>query len=460
MIKTLKTLLVLFTLASVWTACDDEAPKAILNREPAPNELHQPAEDSYVFTLATADETFETFEWEPTNYGFKAATSYKLQIDVAGNDFADAKTVLTTYDVAGALKGGEFNNFLLALGLPPEQASTIEMRVESFLRADVDLVYSNVISFEVTPYATTFAPIWGMGSALQGWGPWPDKAVEWQSNEYKKYSTVTYLTQNEAFRFFEQLGWDGTSYNYEYFTSVSDVFENANDGDKNLKVVAESGWYKIDVDLLAKTITTEATTEPQLFMVGAAVGGWDQTKAVKMTYLKPGVFIGEADFTVETFRFFGQNDWGPISYNYPFFESVDHDFENAEDDDKNLRFIGTPGTYTLIVDLNAKTVTIPELYMTGGALNGWDWGPGIPVPMTAVGQGVFEGTATFHNGEAFRFFAQADWGPTSYNYPYFANVAGDFENAEDDDKNLRYIGTTGERTVRVDLNAKTVTFIE
>jgi hypothetical protein len=300
-----------------------------------------------------------------------------------------------------------------------------------------------------------------MGAALKGWGPWPDNAVELASSEFKKYETVAYFTSGEAFRFFEQLDWGPVSYNYPFFSTVDPLFENANDGDSNLKFVGTTGWYKVNVDLSAKTVVALAVDEPQLYMVGAGVGGWDQALAVKMTYLRPGVFEGTANFTNDAFRFFAQNDWGPTSYNYPYFTTVDENFENANDGDSNLKYVGTPGSQKVTVDLINKTVTLgtppdPELFMTGAALNGWNWDEGTYIALDYVA-GEFQATATFTSGETFRFFAQTDWSPTSYNYPYFTTVDPDFENAADGDSNFRYVGTTGSRTIHVNMTTKVVT---
>jgi hypothetical protein len=184
---------------------------------------------------------------------------------------------------------------------------------------------------------------------------------------------------------------------------------------------------------------------------------------VKMTYIKPGVFEATANFVKDgAFRFFAQANWGPTSYNFPYFESVDPLFVNANDGDSNLQYVGETGSQKVIVDINEKTVTVgdppvPVLFMMGSALNGWGPWPSAAVDMTYKGGDVFEATATFTNGEAFRFFAQPDWGPTSYNYPYFTTVDSDFENAGDGDNNLRYIGSTGSRTVTVNLATKVVT---
>ncbi|HEX5170812.1 MAG TPA: SusE domain-containing protein [Cyclobacteriaceae bacterium] len=462
--KKLKILYLLALLVSIFFSCEDDGPKATLKSDVAPNELKAPSSDSYVLTLEDKDATMETFEWTAPDYGFPAGAIYSLQVDVAGNDFANAVEVASTNTLEAAVNVGAFNDILLGLGLTPEEAASVEFRVVSTINSHVAPVYSNPRTIEVSAYATTFPPIYGMGAALKGWGPWPDNAVEWQSSEYKKYETTAYFTNGETFRWFAQLDWGPTSYNYPFFTTVDPTFVNANDGDSNLRVDGPSGWYEVSVDLGAKTVAAVAVEEPVLYMMGAALNGWGPWPgaAVKMTYIKPGVFEADATFSNETFRFFAQADWGPTSYNYPYFSSVDANFENANDGDSNLRYIGTPGSQKVTVDLNNKTVTlgeppVPVLYMMGAALNGWGPWPDAAVSMTYKSPGVFEATATFTNGEAFRFFEQADWGPTSYNYPYFTTVDTDFENAGDGDSNLKYVGATGSRTVTVNLATKVVT---
>jgi hypothetical protein len=134
-------------------------------------------------------------------------------------------------------------------------------------------------------------------------------------------------------------------------------------------------------------------------------------------------------------------------------------FENAADGDSNLKYVGISGPQTVIVDINNKTVVVaPPLYITGAGIGGWDQpGTGVSVKMNFVGPDRYEATTNFVNGGAFRFFAQANWGPDSYNYPFFTTVDSEFENANVGDLNLKYTGTTGTRTVKVNLATKTVT---
>lgn len=430
-----------------------------------PNTLEALPASEVVLVLENADETAITLSWSAPDYGFKAGVLYTVEMDVVGNDFATPFELLETRTLTASISVTDLNDAMLALGRTPLEASEMEFRVISVVDNDVAPVVSNAQEATITPYPTSFPPIWGMGAALKGWGPWPANAVEWQSSEFKKYETIAYFTNGETFRWFEQLDWGPVSYNYEYFTSVSAVFENANDGDKNLRVVAATGWYKVGVNLTAKTVTAEAVAEPVLYMMGGALNGWGPwpDAAVKMTFIKPGVFEATATFSNDIFRFFAQADWGPTSYSYTYFETVDENFElNAGDGDNNFRYIGTPGPQKITVDLNEKTVTIgntplPELFITGDDF-GWGWGDGQYVQMTYdVGSGTFSATVNLTANNLFRFFPQKGWDP-SYNYSYFTTVDSDLENqGAATDQNFRYIGTTGSRTITVNLDTKVVT---
>ncbi len=211
----------------------------------------------------------------------------------------------------------------------------------------------------------------------------------------------------------------------------------------------------------AITVAPYATIFPPIYMCGAATGGWDWTKGVEMRSTAPSVYNTIAYFiSGEGFRFFAQPDWSPTSYNYPYFSggSVDANLEDAGDGDNNFKVVGATGYYDITVDLKNKTIEMvevdePVLYMTGAALGGWDWTTNY-VQLTWISNGMFEATTEFISGEAFRFFAQADWSPTSYNYPFFAtdgSVDPLFEDAGDSDQNFKFTGTTGDYTIEVNM---------
>lgn len=464
--KNIKIFLLFILAACSLMACEEDITKATLKADVAANELQEPSSETYVLVMDDKDEVMETFEWTAVDFGFDASVNYTLQFDVAGNDFENAVDIITVNNrLDAAVKVGAFNELLLGAGFTPEELTQIEIRVIAEVNNNVEAVSSNIRTIDVSSYATSFPPIWGMGAGLKGWGPWPANAVEWQSSEYKKYSTIAYFTNGQAFRWFAQLDWNPTSYNYPFFTSVSPVFENAADGDSNLKVAGATGWYKVDVDLAAKTVAAEAVAEPVMYMTGAGIGGWDQPgtgASIKMTYIKPGVFQADASFiSGETWRFFGQANWGPVSYNYPFFESVPDYFENAGDGDSNFRVVGASTSGKVTVDINTKTVTlgdppVPTLYITGDDF-GWGWNDGQYVSMTYnAGSGNFTATVNLTNNNLFRFFPDKGWSP-SYNYSYFTTVDAELANqGVGTDENFRYTGTTGSRTLTVNLTTKVV----
>ena len=198
--KTLKPLFAILALTFVFSSCKEDQIKATLKKDVAPNVLQAPSSSAYILVFADKANVLETFHWTATDFGFTASVSYTLQIAAAGTSFAGAVDVATTNSLQAAVKVGDFNDLLLSLGLVPEQASDIDVRVVSRVTGVADPIYSNSRTITVTDYATSFPPIWGMGAALKGWGPWPDNAVEWQSTEFKKYSTITYFTSGETFR--------------------------------------------------------------------------------------------------------------------------------------------------------------------------------------------------------------------------------------------------------------------
>ncbi len=208
-----------------------------------------------------------------------------------------------------------------------------------------------------------------------------------------------------------------------------------------------------------------------LWAVGAGLPtagwGWDS----------PVVLLGEDDvysvdaemLSGETFRFFTtEGDWDS-GLNYPYYEgegyTIDANLENANDGDSNFRFIGDSGTYKIIVDDVAKTITLEapgsNMWIVGAGVpdSGWAWDS--PIVMTEVESGVFTATTNLTN-DAFRFFTtEGDWA-SGLNYPYYEGegyvMSSTVENANDGDSNFSFTGEPGEYTITLDNNNKIITF--
>jgi starch-binding outer membrane protein SusE/F len=344
-------------------ACEKEAPTAILSTKVTPNSIDA-LSASYVLTLDDAAKSFATFNWSAPDFGIKTAIRYILQADVQGNSFKKAFEVLSTQSLTtGSITVGSLNDKLLAAGLDYDVSKTIEFRVASIVNSKVDTVYSTVINTKITPYATTFPPIYMDGDALQGWGL--DKFIEIRSTAPSVYYTIAQLTNGKIFRFFKNIDW-AVSYNYNYFTTVdADLALNPGDGDNNFKVVGATGYYEFTINLKLKTVVVTPIAQPEMYMTGDAFvfpdgGSWNwTTDFIKMDWKSYGMYEATATFKSGAFRFFAQAGWS-TSYNYPYFAggTVSPLFENANDGDKNFKYIGTQGKYKITLNMLDKIVTM------------------------------------------------------------------------------------------------------
>lgn len=356
------SLIFLMLVAVFIVSCEKDKENVMLKETIAANDLSNLSASTFVLLLDNAAQTFQTFTWTEVDYGFEAVAKYVVQVDVKGNNFASPVDILTVTDATTAtITVGAFNDALLKAGIEPEVAVDLQFRIVATINPKVSPVYSDVVEAKVTPYATTFPPIYMTGAGTGGWNWNLYTYKELRSSAPNVYQTIAYFYNNEAFRFFKQADWGPTSWNYPWFTTVDPELVNANDGDLNFRVAAPSGYYTVTVNLKTKTVVMEPAPDQVLFATGAALGGWNwDTDFIQLTWLSNGIYRATTDFANETFRFFGQAGWGPIGYNYPWFTTVSPLFENANDGDKNFRFIGTPGSYTVTVNLLDKVVTMTQ----------------------------------------------------------------------------------------------------
>ncbi len=466
----------------------------ILSSYPESNPLITSPDSTFEVVLSdiTEDEIALTVEWDEPDFSEDTAViiNYYLEAAVAGTDFAIVESSGVTQERMMEVTHAELNDAALTLGLAAEEAATMDIRVRSTLETgsgELERI-SDFITITVTPYETALPPmLYGVGAGMPdaGWG-W-DSPVEFPLQGTKYSGNVNLSPENDGnFRFFLQADWNPDSYNYPWFEArgytIDENLVNANDGDSNFQFIGTAGEYFLEIDTVNKTITLgPPLTGPnceydQLWLVGAGIAdaGWSWDTPVELTCTGNGIYSGAVNFANDAFRFFAQQDWNPTSFNYPYYESagytIDANFENANDGDSNFRFIGTPGDYLLTLNDISKTITLEpisceydQLWLVGAGIAdaGWSWD--TPVDFPCTGTGVYSAQVNFAN-DAFRFFAQQDWNPTSFNYPYYENegytIDSNFENANDGDSNFRFIGTPGTYTLTLDTVNKTIALVQ
>jgi hypothetical protein len=421
-----------------------------------PNAVDDLSSSSFVFTFDDNDEAFEEISWTEPDFGFGASVTYSLQIDKAGADFGNAYELTSTSGTSAVLTIGEINSALLALGLTPDQAADVEIRVVSTISGQVAPLQSTTLNVTMTPYATTFPPIYIVGDA-QGWNL--DNALELQSTGPGTYEATGIFQLSGKFRFFATPSWDAEQYRASTFAggTISNLISSAGDGDSNFIFNGATGYYKINVNLTTKTIAIEAASAPTMYIIGD-VQGWNLGNALEMNSLGGGQFEVIGQFNQDAiFRFFVSPDWAADQYRWSSFAggTVDTELSDGGGSDSNFKFAATSGIYKVVLSVNDKTITVepvaePTLYIIGDD-QGWNLNNAFK--LTWLGGGKYQGTTTFTNNKIFRFFDKPDWSAGFGNYPYFEDgeISDLFENGGGNDSNFLFIGATGSYTVNVDL---------
>ncbi|MBD9059165.1 MAG: DUF5115 domain-containing protein [Prevotella copri] len=146
---------------------------------------------------------------------------------------------------------------------------------------------------------TISKPILYMAGDANGWAQIDYLA----SVDGSSFTGFMYLNQN-GFKFCSEPNWDGTNYGATFFSKEGD----------NIIMTEEAGYYKVDVDLSAKTYTLTPITT--IGVIGDATeGGWDSDQ--DMTYVpynsetkEPGYWeITDINLTAGAIKFRANDAW-------------------------------------------------------------------------------------------------------------------------------------------------------
>ena len=354
----------------IFTSCEDTTGPVVDTEPEAPEISLANAGASFVLNRQESAMEMDVMEWTSANFGFSAAVQYTIELDPTGSTFETPVELATMNGTSYSTTVGQLNERLLTAGLAGGEENTVYLRVKAHVNDDVSPAYSQPVEVTFTPYQDSFPPIYMIGAAVGEWNP--DAAVIVPSNEPNSYTTLAEFTSNEAFRFFGQQDWSPDAWNYPYFADnggdIDPLLVDAEDGDNNFRFTGTSGWYRVTVNFETYSVQLEDAEEPIMYMTGLAVGGWDQPgtgESVKMDFVQEGVFEATTDFSNAgdaNFRFFGQADWSPDSYNYPYFADNDGEISpllgNAGDGDSNFQFTGDDGSYYVRVDINKYVVEL------------------------------------------------------------------------------------------------------
>jgi hypothetical protein len=289
----MKNLLILlsFVVAILLVACSDDA-KIMISANPTAPALSAPTHLSpsynttsgaYILSKDSASNIIETFKGSAANYGANAKVTYTLQIDKAGNNFANAQNIITSTKDTLAITVSQLNTPIASEGLlnsTPGTVASFDVRVMATIGIGLQSLYSNVVTIKVNPYPTyglLYVPGDYQGTYAGGnWNPANPNTILYSSANNGKYDGFLDMSNGGAaasFKFAEKPDWSLCWKPADIATSKpNSTFALIHtDGDPNISL--PSGYYKFNVDLNAKTCTNVAITK--WGVIGSfAASGW------------------------------------------------------------------------------------------------------------------------------------------------------------------------------------------
>jgi|TARA_B100000795_G_scaffold265955_1_gene248472 hypothetical protein len=358
--KIINSLFTLIVVSIGFTSCEDISDRVILN----PNvemstELIVQESTPLLLLEDNQSEIALNTSWAAPDYGFDAAPTYKLLVDLATNDFSNAVTLDVGDNLDKAFTTLELNSIALGLGAEADVASDLILKLQGFVGGQL-LINSNAKTVNVTPYSSILdlTTRWGVvGSAANDWGATPDLPFFATSTAGILVAYVTLIDGEIKFR--EDSLWTN---NYGD-TGVDGTLDAGGD---NIAVTA--GSYKILMNLTDLTYTIESFS---IGIVGSAFNDWGATPDFSLTYDSySDQFRGIVKLLDGEMKFRMNNDWG-TNYGDTGVDGVlDLNGDNI---------VTTAGRYIVSVNLNDLSYTLEPIEniwgIVGSAYNDWGGTP-------------------------------------------------------------------------------------
>jgi starch-binding outer membrane protein SusE/F len=407
------------------------------------------------------------FNWTTgTNSGSGASISYVLQIDKAGNSFANP----VQFDMgkavyAKAFTVADFNQSLLEdFGFSGGVSSNLEARVIATIYTTPQSEQTSpVITIKVTPYEPVSTTLYLLGDALSiGWDA--SKAIAMTPDE----------DNPTVFVFKGALG----AGSYKFITTIDQLLPSYNRGTDDNHIVfrtaesqpdekftiTESAVYKITVRLLDLTTTAVKLDLPpydKIYMVGDATpNGWDISNSTELIQDQdnPYIFTYMGVMKAGDFKFpVNQNsDWGQDMY-MKLTDSTMY-LHHGGDPDDNKWTIAKKGHYIITLNLMDNTISLArtKLFMVGSATPiGWSIDQAIELTEDATDGCIFTYSGPMEAGEfKFPVNRNTDWGQDMYmrvdDTHMYRHTGGE------SDDNKWNITTAGNYTITANIEALTI----
>lgn len=422
-IKTICVLGALFMML-LNTSCEDALSDDIVNNN---NELKLTVSNSDLVLEELKQNEDLTFKWTTgTNKGTSASISYKLQIDKADNNFANA----VEYDLgvnvfSQSISIKNLNTVLLnTFGITPGVSQNFEAKIIATVAGLESEPQVSIVDFSLTPYKPVSTTLYLVGSAAPA--GWDIANAAEMTPSASAPGTFTYQGSLSVGSFKLPISRDGCLCQDFYTRNAVDlgkmVFNSGGSGDDLQWQITEGGQYKVTVNLIALTIAIEAVGAvpfSHIYMVGgASPSGWniDTPQAFTQSTDNPYLFVYEANFIEGDFKILAGStgnwcgEWyRPLVNGQPLSSTQVEQNSGCDVDNKWSISASDVGRYKIILNTSDNTISIQKvnLYIVGdGGPNGWNIAS--PIPMTYV-NGMYTFSGQLNAGEFKISKFKGDW---------------------------------------------------
>jgi starch-binding outer membrane protein SusE/F len=232
--------------------------------------------------LSSANLTSSTnvvaFNFTSPNFGYNAAVTNVLQIDIPGDNWATPYTVALSNGVLSqSFNTADFNNILLKIKMPGGVSGTVNVRVLQSIGTST-FVYSNVLALTTTPFNLK-SWIYAVGD-FQGWNAAnPDSLLSATGNGV--YTGIINFVKTTQFLILPQKN----SYNNKIATTQSSTPTSTTLVNASNNLLSPGlGYYIVTYNSNLNTISF--TAADYYSIIGDAAQGWSTDIAMK--YINDG----------------------------------------------------------------------------------------------------------------------------------------------------------------------------
>lgn len=253
-----------------------------------------------------------TFNFTKANYGFSAAVTNTLQIDVPSDNWKNpTSATLSTNVYTQGYSTANFNNLVLKLNVPAGVATPIEVRVMQSVSAQVAPIYSNVLNLTVTAFnLTSYVYVPG---AYEGWsnpGPQEDSLVSVTGNGVY-VGIINFTAGNNQFLIVPVKNWNNKWATNDVVNpgSTSASYSVTYDGNNNFAAPTTAGQYLVTFNSNTNQITIQQADYYSIIGSATPGGNWSTDLPLKFVNDGNNNWVGTFTLLAGQFKVRQDDQW-------------------------------------------------------------------------------------------------------------------------------------------------------